>query len=122
MVVPFRKHVAYCLGGLAPALLVLGCAGAHSEVVTGLSGAGVPTPLANCMAAHLVEGLSAAQLRRTRLIGLGGHDRTSPQSIEQFWQRIRALDDDDIFYVATAATLTCSNPLNGPITTTALAP
>ena len=93
---------------IALPLLLAGCASPEARVRTGLVNAGLPDPLAQCMAGRMVDRLSLTQLRRLQsLAGLGKVD-IRRVSIDEYLYRIRALKDPEILTVTSKAALACA--------------
>nr|WP_184081290.1 hypothetical protein [Sphingobium subterraneum] len=93
---------------IALPLLLSGCASPEARVRTGLVNAGLPDPLAACMAGRMVERLSLTQLRRLQsLSGLNKVDYRRV-SVDEYLYRIRALKDPEILSVTSKAALSCA--------------
>lgn len=95
--------------GLALALALGSCASSYEARVTNsLVEAGLPRPLAGCMAERMVDRLSRDQLRSLgRLAGLRDRDMRA-MTIEEFLRRSEALLDPEIFAVMTRAGIGCA--------------
>lgn len=90
---------------LAPPLLMLAaCSTPEQMTRDGLESAGIPKPMAGCMATRMVDRLSLLQLRR--LAGLGKAGRST--SVDQFLYRVRALNDSKIVGVTTSSAALCA--------------
>ncbi len=74
---------------------------------TGLVNAGLPRPLAACMAERMVDRLSLAQL--LRIADLPRARET--ESVERFLRRVRALGDPEILSVTTSSAALCATGL-----------
>nr|WP_293880333.1 hypothetical protein [Sphingomonas sp.] len=98
-----RKIIAF-----AAVLALSACATPESRVRTGLIGAGLPAPVASCMAARTVDRLSILQLRRLQSIVTLPEERIGALTVAQFLHRVRALDDPEIVSVVTGAALRCA--------------
>lgn len=83
--------------------LLAGCGIPQARLRAGLIDAGVPPPVAGCMADRMAQRLSLAQLRR---IGDLPRARAAP-SVADFLHRVRALGDSEIVSVAAAAAAAC---------------
>ncbi|WP_457309234.1 hypothetical protein [Sphingomonas sp. UYAg733] len=75
----------------------------------GLINAGVPQPVAGCMAGRMVDRLSLLQLRR--LSGLG--KAKASRDLDQFLYRVRSLNDPQILRVTTSSAALCAAGLGG---------
>jgi len=86
-------------------LLVLSACSAlpEAQVRTGLMHAGLPRPLASCMARRMVDRLSLIQLRR-----LGDLPKAnSDEQLDRFLHHVRALGDPEILGVTTSSAALC---------------
>ena len=90
-------------------LLALGaCATPESRVRTALLDAGLPRPVATCMAQRMVDRLSLGQLQKlSRLSGLGER-QIGQMTIREFVRQTAALGDPEILGVVTTAGLGCA--------------
>jgi hypothetical protein len=89
---------------LMGSLLLASCAIPEARLRAGLINAGLPEPMAACMAQRMVDRLSLAQLRR-----LGDlPSATDSPSIRTFLHRIRALGDTQILMVSTSSAAVCA--------------
>ena len=77
---------------------------AEARLRAGLVNAGLPRPLAACMAERMVDRLSLAQLSRIGDLPRAG----SSVSVAQFLRRIRALGDTDILAVSSSSAALCA--------------
>ncbi len=98
------KAVALAL----PLLALSACATPETRVRTALIDAGLPRPIATCMAQRMVDRLSLAQLQRlSHLSGL--NERTIGQmTVREFIRKADALGDPQILTVVTTAGLGCA--------------
>ncbi|MCW4462316.1 hypothetical protein OK349_11420 [Sphingomonas sp. BT-65] len=89
-------------------LLVLSaCAVPEDRLRTGLVNAGLPRPLAACMAERMVDRLSLAQLMR-----LADLPRArEAESVDRFLRRVRALGDPEILSVTSSSAALCATGL-----------
>jgi hypothetical protein len=88
---------------LAAAALLSSCAMPEARLRTGLVNAGLPPPLAACMAERMVDRLSLMQLRR-----LGDLPRArGAVSVAEFLHRVRALGDPAVLSVSASAAALC---------------
>lgn len=95
----------------ASALLTLalaGCATPETRLRNGLVSAGLPRPVAGCMAEKMVDRLSITQLRRLESLSSLKDERIGDLTIAQFWRKVRALRDPEVLAVTTRAGLSCS--------------
>jgi hypothetical protein len=92
---------------LGIALSLAGCAVPEARLRAGLVRAGLPKPLAGCMAERMVDRLSLKQLVR-----IGDLPRASrSDTVEQFLHRVRALGDPEILGVTTSSAALCATGL-----------
>ena len=90
---------------LAPPLLMLGaCSTPEQMTRAGLENAGIPKPMAGCMARRMVDRLSLLQLRRLSGLGKAEHSK----SVDQFLYRVRSLNDPKIVGVTTSSAALCA--------------
>lgn len=90
------------------AFLLSGCAVPEARLRSGLVNAGLPRPLAGCMAERMADRLSLKQLLR-----LADLPRASKsESVSQFLHRVRALGDPEILSVTTSAAAVCATGLD----------
>jgi hypothetical protein len=88
---------------LSAATLLTGCDIPRATVRSGLIGAGLPRPMASCMAHRMVKRLSLGQLRR-----LGDLPNAhGNQDIDEFLHHVRALGDPEILGVTTSSAALC---------------
>lgn len=81
-----------------------GCAVPEARLRTGLVNAGLPRPMAACMAERMVDRLSLKQLLRIADLPKAREAETVPQ----FLNRVRALGDLEILAVATSSAALCA--------------
>jgi hypothetical protein len=86
-----------------------GCAVPEARLRTGLTNAGLPRPLAACMAERMVDRLSLPQLMRLADLPRA---RTA-ESLPQFLRRVRALGDPEILSVTASSGALCATGLAG---------
>jgi hypothetical protein len=91
------------------AAALAGCAMPEARLRAGLVNAGLPPPLAACMAHRMADRLSLMQLRR---IGDLPQARESV-TITEFLHRVRALRDPQILGVTTSSAALCATGLAG---------
>jgi hypothetical protein len=89
---------------LGAALSLAGCAVPEARLRTGLVRAGLPRPLAACMADRMVDRLSLKQLMRIADLPGASH----AESIDRFLHRVRALGDAEIVGVTTSSAALCA--------------
>ncbi len=84
------------------------CVTPQAKVEAGLMKAGLPEPMARCMADRMVRKLSLVQLRR--LQSLASVPKTDYQklSLDAFVHKVRALKDPEIVAVTVKAALVCA--------------
>ncbi len=91
-----------------PLLALSACATPETRVRTALVEAGLPRPIASCMAQRMVDRLSLAQLQRlSRLSGLR-EQQIGQLTVREFLRRTAALGDPKILTVVTTAGLGCA--------------
>jgi hypothetical protein len=79
------------------------CAVPEARLRAGLVDAGLPRPLAACMAERMVDRLSLIQLRR-----MGDLPRArAALSLTEFLHRVRALRDPQILSIAASSAAVC---------------
>lgn len=88
-------------------LALSACAVPEDRLRTGLVNAGLPRPLAGCMAERMVDRLSLAQLLRLADLPKARH----AESVERFLRRVRALGDPEILSVASSSAALCATGL-----------
>jgi hypothetical protein len=89
---------------LAFALALSACSSPETLTRNGLINAGVPQPVARCMAGRMVDRLSLLQLRRLSALGKAKGSR----DLDQFLYRVRSLDDPQILRVTTSSAALCA--------------
>ena len=87
------------------AALLAGCGMPEARLRAGLVNAGLPAPLAGCMAGRMVDRLSLAQLHR---IGDLPAARDAA-SVGEFLHNVRALRDPQILSVSTSSAALCAS-------------
>ena len=80
------------------------CAVPEAKLRTGLINAGLPRPMAACMAERMVDRLSLKQLMRIADLPRA----REAESVPQFLKRVRALGDLEILAVATSSAALCA--------------
>jgi hypothetical protein len=98
------KHSLLCICLVCAIPLVASCAVPEARLRAGLVNAGLPRPLAACMAERMADRLSLIQLRR-----IGDLPRaTSSLSVQQFLHRVRSLGDAQILAVSSSSAALCA--------------
>ena len=91
-----------------PLLALSACATPETRVRIALTDAGVPRPIATCMAQRMVARLSLAQLQKlSRLSGVT-RERLGTLTIAELLRRTRAIGDPKIVEVVASAGLGCA--------------
>ena len=89
-------------------LALSACATPETRVRTALVNAGLPRPMASCMAQRMVDRLSLGQLQKlSRLSGIS-KAQFGQLSVSELLRRTRALGDPEILTVVTTAGLGCA--------------
>ena len=101
-----RAKPRLLIPALAAAMLA-GCAVPEARLRAGLVNAGLPPPLAGCMAQRMAARLSLMQLRR---IGDLPREREAV-SVGEFLPRVRALRDPEILGVSASSAALCETGL-----------
>ena len=90
------------------ALALSACATPETRVRTALMDAGLPQPIAACMADRMVDRLSLVQLNKlSGLNKLRGQDMRKI-TVEDFLKRARSLQDPEILGVVSSSGLICA--------------
>jgi len=89
---------------LAPLLMLAACSTPETMTRAGLENAGIPKPVAACMAGRMVRRLSLLQLRRLAALGKAKQSR----DFDQFLYRVRWLDDPQIVRVTVSSAALCA--------------
>jgi hypothetical protein len=93
---------------VAPLLALSACATPETRVRTALIDAGLPRPVASCMAQRMVDRLSLGQLQKlSRLSGIA-KTQIGQLTVRDFLRRAAALNDPEILTVVTTAGLGCA--------------
>jgi hypothetical protein len=85
-----------------------GCATPETRIRTALVDAGLPKPVAGCMAGRMVDRLSLMQLNKLRGLGKLKDRKVRELSIEEFVKRTKALQDPEILGVVTSSGIVCA--------------
>jgi hypothetical protein len=89
-------------------LALAGCATPETRIRTALVEAGLPKPVAGCMAGRMVDRLSLFQLNKLRGLGKLKDKKVREISIEEFVKRTKALQDPEIVGVVTSSGVICA--------------
>lgn len=101
-----RRRLGLASGAVL-AVLLSGCSVPEARLRAGLMRAGLSKPLASCMAGRMVDRLSLKQLMRIGDLPAA----SSSRSLEQFFHRVRALEDPEILAVSSSAAALCATGL-----------
>lgn len=80
----------------------------EAKVRASLLSAGLSRPMADCMAARLVDRLSVPELRKLGSLAKLQHKNFGAMTIDELMHRIRALDDPHLLKVVTTTSLGCA--------------
>lgn len=89
-------------------LALAACATPEARLRTGLVDAGLPQPIAACMAERMVDRLSLTQLRRIGSLASLKDKRVDNLTLTQFTRKIRALRDPEILTVTISSAAVCA--------------
>jgi hypothetical protein len=101
-------HFGRLLIRTAPLLLLAACATPEARLRTGLTDAGLPPALSQCMAREMAPRLSLRQLLRLRDLSRVGERDPRRADIDGYLHRVRALGDGGIWSVASMAAAHCA--------------
>ena len=93
-----------------PLLTLAACAQPfQGRVASRLADAGLSRPMADCMATRWVDRLSLAQLQRISGVAedLGKERAQGKLTIGRFVERVRAVDDPEVFQVVSSSAAAC---------------
>lgn len=94
---------------IAAGAIVGGCATSYeNRVASRLYAAGLPRPIADCMAGRMVDRLSVGQLQRISSFGKTLDRDMRDMTIGQITRRFAAIGDPEIVEVVTRAGLGCA--------------
>jgi hypothetical protein len=99
-----NKLIAMALLSLAMAA----CATPETRIRNSLIEAGLPQPIAGCMAGRMVDRLSLMQLNKLRGLNKLKDKKVQQLSIEEFVKRTKALQDPEILGVVTSSGVICA--------------
>lgn len=91
-----------------PLLALSACATPETRVRTALVEAGLPRPMASCMAQRMVDRLSLGQLQKLSRLSDISKAQFGQLSVNELLRRTRALGDPEILTVVTTAGLGCA--------------
>lgn len=89
-------------------VLTTACATPETRVRTALTDAGLPQPVAACMAGRMVDRLSLGQLNKLSGLKKLKSERAGDTTVKAFIQRTRALQDPEILGVVSSSGLICA--------------
>ena len=89
-------------------LTLTGCATPETRIRTALVEAGLPKPIAGCMAGRMVDRLSLMQLNKLRGLNKLQNKDARKLSVEEFVKRTKALQDPEILGVVTSSGVICA--------------
>ncbi len=89
-------------------LALAACATPETRLRTGLVDAGLPQPIAACMADRMVDRLSLTQLRRIGSLASLKGKRIDSLTLNQFLRKVRALKDPEILTVTISSAAVCA--------------
>jgi hypothetical protein len=90
------------------ATLLAGCATPETRIRNALVEAGLPKPIAGCMAGRMVDRLSLMQLNKLRGLEKLKGQKASRITIEEFVKRTKALQDPEILGVVSSSGVICA--------------
>lgn len=93
---------------LAVVLTLSACATPETRVRTALLDAGLPPPIAGCMADRMVDRLSLVQLNKLSGLKKLRAGEMRKLSIDEFLRRTRSLQDPEILGVVSSSGLVCA--------------
>ena len=93
---------------LIAVLALSACATPETRVRTALLDAGLPPPIAGCMADRMVDRLSLIQLNKLSGLKKLRGANASKLSVDEFLRRTRSLQDPEILSVVTSSGLICA--------------
>lgn len=93
---------------LATMLALSACATPETRVRSALLDAGLPKPIASCMADRMVDRLSLLQLKRLSDLKKLRNKDMRKLSVDEFLKRTRSLQDPEILGVVTSSGLICA--------------
>jgi hypothetical protein len=96
------------IAAVLPLVALAACATPESRVRAALTDAGLPRPVASCMAQRMVDRLSLGQLQKlSRLSGIS-KAQIGQMSVGELLRRTKALGDPEILSVVTTAGIGCA--------------
>ena len=89
-------------------LLTTACATPETRVRNALTSAGLPQPVAACMADRMVDRLSYGQLNKLSGLKKLKSERAGDTTVNEFIKRAKALRDPEILGVVSSSGLICA--------------
>jgi hypothetical protein len=103
-VAPMSRTIALCF-----LLLAAGCSQPFEGRIAGrLSKAGLPQPMAECMAKRWVDRLSPLQLRKIATAAEDLADKRRTLTVGRLLERVGAINDPEVYSVVSTSTLVCA--------------
>lgn len=94
---------------IAAVLLLAGCSNLiEDRVADSLVEAGIPAPMAGCMAERMAERLSAMQLRKLARLKPEEGEADIPLTVAGYLERVRRVDDPEALEVAASSAAICA--------------
>ena len=94
---------------IALALLAAGCS-KQEAVKSGLVGAGIAAPVADCMSVEMSKRLSVAQLQKLARADTGDGKTLAQLTTAEIIERARRIGDPEVVVVTGLAAAHCSQP------------
>lgn len=103
-------HLLRPIAFLSPVLLLLASCAQPFEgrVASRLSEAGLSRPMAECMAARWTDRLTVFQLKKISNLADDLKKEGRRLTVVRFIERVRAVNDPEIFEVVSASTVACA--------------
>jgi type IV pilus biogenesis protein CpaD/CtpE len=92
----------------AATALLAGCATPETRIRNALVEAGLPKPIASCMAGRMVDRLSLGQLNKLRGLDKLKGRKASQITVDEFVKRTKALQDPEILGVVSSSGVICA--------------
>lgn len=94
---------------ISAVLALGGCSSlVENRVEDELIAAGIPEPMAECMAGRMAERLSALQLRKLTRLAPEEGEADIPLTIAGYLERVRRVDDPEVLEVAASTAAICA--------------
>ena len=96
---------------LIPVLALAACAQPfEGRVASRLADAGLSRPMADCMAKRWVDRLSLVQLQKISSVAddLGKERAQDKLTVVRFGERVRAVDDPEVFQIVSSSAAACA--------------